>query len=483
MSTDPKSVQAESHAEATKEPLFNSIDGDQQVTEIESYCVNCHENGITRLLLTKIPHFREIIVMAFECPHCGFRNNEIQSAGVIQEKGSSQTCRIDGSKKDLNRQIVKSESASVKIHEIDLEIPAKTGPGLLTTAEGLLSDIIDDLSEAQPLRKYQDEATYNKIEAIISKLRTYMEGNEPFTITVDDIAGNSYIENLCAPNPDPQIKIKHYNRTPDQDAMLGLSTQPASEGQADSSAEPDAELTNPETDIPEILHFPANCSSCNAPGETKMHVMDIPYFKQVVIMSTSCDYCGYKSNEVKAGGPISEKGKKITLKVVDQEDLSRDILKSETCGLTIPEIDLHLTPGTLGGRFTTVEGLLTQVLDELENRTPFAKGDSVGGEKQNSFKGFLNKLRTLLTLSQPFTLILDDPLANSYLQNLYAPDPDPNMEIEYYERTWDQNEDLGLNDLVLEGYENADEQTRESGNKKGQEMEKVIEETEEEGTE
>ena len=53
----------------------------------------------------------------------------------------------------------------------------------------------------------------------------------------------------------------------------------------------------------------------------------------------------------------------------------------------------------------------------------------------------------------PFTLILDDPLANSYLQNLYAPDPDPNMTSEEYERTWEQNEDLGLNDMKVENYE------------------------------
>lgn len=44
-------------------------------------------------------------------------------------------------------------------------------------------------------------------------------------------------------------------------------------------------------------------------------------------------------------------------------------------------------------------------------------------------------------------------MANSYLQNLYAPDPDPNMTTEVYDRTWEQNEDLGLNDMVVEGYE------------------------------
>ena len=52
----------------------------------------------------------------------------------------------------------------------------------------------------------------------------------------------------------------------------------------------------------------------------------------------------------------------------------------------------------------------------------------------------------------PFTLILDDPLANSYMQNIYAPDPDPNMTIEMYERTWEQNEELGLNDINVDNY-------------------------------
>ena len=44
-------------------------------------------------------------------------------------------------------------------------------------------------------------------------------------------------------------------------------------------------------------------------------------------MSTNCDLCGYRDNEVKSGAAISELGRRITLKVHDREDLSRDILK------------------------------------------------------------------------------------------------------------------------------------------------------------
>ena len=57
---------------------------------------------------------------------------------------------------------------------------------------------------------------------------------------------------------------------------------------------------------------------------------------------------------------------------------------------------------------------------------------------------------------RPFTLILDDPLANSYIQSLYAPDPDPGLETEWYDRTFEQNEALGLNDIKVEGYDDSE---------------------------
>ncbi|CAG8672986.1 15582_t:CDS:2 [Acaulospora morrowiae] len=440
---------AEKMEENKGENLFPEIgevvqtdDNDVKPTEIESFCMNCEQNGITKLLLTKIPYWREIVIMSFNCEHCGMSNNEVQFAGSIAENGCTYTCKIV-SKEDLDRQLVKSETATVKIPELDLEIPATTKKGRLTTVEGLVSSIVDDLSADQPIRKSTDEETYNKIDVIIQKLSGYLENSEEFSIAVDDPAGNSYIESLCVPGPDPKLHVLQYDRTPEMNAALGY-------------LEPTNDTNAPEEntdEIPEVMRFPANCSHCSAPTDTKMHLLNIPHFKEVVIMSTVCDSCGYKSNEVKAGGPISPTGKRIILKMEDVEDLSRDILKSETCGLSIPEVDLELQSGTLGGRFTTVEGLLRQVYDELQNKIPFVSGDSVQKERKATFENFMKKLNKVITgESFPVHLILDDPLSNSYLQNPYAPDPDPNMKIEVYERSFEQNEFLGLNDMVLENY-------------------------------
>jgi len=44
-------------------------------------------------------------------------------------------------------------------------------------------------------------------------------------------------------------------------------------------------------------------------------------------MSFTCDQCGYKNNEIKAGGPIAEKGRRIALRVMKPEDMARDLLK------------------------------------------------------------------------------------------------------------------------------------------------------------
>jgi zinc finger protein len=39
---------------------------------------------------------------------------------------------------------------------------------------------------------------------------------------------------------------------------------------------------------------------------------------------------------------------------------------------------------------------------------------------------------------------------------VYAPEDDPNMKVEHYERTYEQNELLGLNDMKTENYKEED---------------------------
>ncbi|KAF7288707.1 Zinc-finger protein ZPR1 [Mycena chlorophos] len=443
------------------------LDEDKAVEEIESLCMKCHEQGVTRLLLTSIPYFREVIVMSFRCEHCGWQNNEVQAASTIRPEGTIYTARIL-TRQDLDRQIVRSPTCEIYLAEYELTLPPSSR-GQLTTVEGLLRDVVTDLSLDQPLRRIQDPTGYEKLQILIDKLKEIVldEDDEAieqlssaekaelpmpaFTIKLDDPAGNSWVE-FIGSMADPKWNMRSYQRTLQHNIALGLvAPEDAESGELPAVQEESAD-NEPGRENEEIFVFKGVCSSCGHPLDTLMKKVSIPYFQDVLIMSTNCDRCGYRDNEVKSGAAISDKGKRIILKVEDRDDLSRDILKSETAGLEIPEIELVLQQGTLGGRFTTVEGILEQIYEELAEKV-FTAGDSAINTDRSAFEIFLGKLKGVKEAAEPFTLILDDPLANSYVQNLYAPDPDPNMTVELYERTFEQNEELGLNDIHVEGYE------------------------------
>ncbi len=68
--------------------IDTDISEEQQPTEVESVCFSCGDNGVTRLLLVKVPHFRELIVMSFTCEKCGYRDQEVQFGGVYNEHGA-----------------------------------------------------------------------------------------------------------------------------------------------------------------------------------------------------------------------------------------------------------------------------------------------------------------------------------------------------------------------------------------------------------
>ncbi|KAL2265504.1 hypothetical protein VTJ83DRAFT_6604 [Remersonia thermophila] len=446
-------------------PAAATADDDGRVVEeIESLCMNCEENGVTRMLLTKIPYFREIIVMSFSCDKCGYSNNEVQPAGTFQLKGARYELRLFGAD-DFQRTVVKSDTATVKFIELDVEIPA--GKGQLTNVEGLLTTVIDDLEYGQEKRKEEQPEVYAKVAEIISKGRKMLEGESfPFRVAVDDPAGNSFIA------PDPRDGVgkwekREYLRTREQNTALGL-TDTAQSNDLDENGDiiPD-----------QVYSFPASCPGCLHPCTTHMKMVDIPHFRQVVIMNTSCDDCGYKSNDVKTGGEIPEKGRKVTIRVKSAVDLARDILKSESCAMECPELSLSVNPGTLGGRFTTVEGLLTQVRDDLHSQIFDAdadadasarKHDGLSIDEKTRWEQFFDDLNAAINGEKEFTIILTDPLASSYVQSL-ADDPsqpDDQMTVEWYERTDEEEEDLGLKDMKVEGYEEDAEPAQKNGDAK-----------------
>ncbi len=114
---------------------------------------------------------------------------------------------------------------------------------------------------------------------------------------------------------------------------------------------------------------------------------------------------------------IEEKGIRYTLKLTDPSDLNRDLLKSDSASFEIPEIEFFMAAGTLGDKFTTIEGLLNDLRTNLDNVSPFGFGDSETVGKANKMKDLLDTIGVIQEGKKlDVTIILDDPSGNSYLQ-------------------------------------------------------------------
>ncbi|CAN0260409.1 unnamed protein product, partial [Laminaria digitata] len=153
---------------------------------------------------------------------------KVTFGGELQEKG----CRFDlkvNNAEDLNRQVIKSDFATVKFVEVEFEIPPQSR-GEVTTVEGLLRTSAERLGEAQDLRMERSPEVGAQIAGVIARLALMSAGVDsefPFTMVVDDPSGNSFVENPSAPNKDPALTTVHYTRTATQDMSLGL--QPSQE--------------------------------------------------------------------------------------------------------------------------------------------------------------------------------------------------------------------------------------------------------------
>lgn len=194
---------------------------------IESVCMDCKKNGETRFMYTKIPMFKEIILSSFACDHCGYRDNEVQFGGKLGDKGCKYSLNVTD-QDCLNRSVVKSEFATIRIPELDFEIPPQTQKGSIKTVEGYLLTTIEGLSELQDQRRKFNPEAAAKIDEFIEKMKAMREGREfGWKFELDDPSGNSFIQNPNAPNPDLACSHSFFQRTVEDYKNMGYNVDEA----------------------------------------------------------------------------------------------------------------------------------------------------------------------------------------------------------------------------------------------------------------
>lgn len=174
------------------------------------------------------------------------------------------------------------------------------------------------------------------------------------------------------------------------------------------------------------------------------------------------------------------KGCIYSVHILNHKDFDRQIVKSNTCTITIPEISLTIPASR--GQLTTVQGLISDIARDLSIDQPVRK--VMDPETYGKIEGIVERLRTCLNDEDedgfldrkraegaefivgkkaeekefiPFTLKLDDPTGNSFVQ-FFETTSDPQWTLRAYNRTRDQNVELGL--VAEEGSNPAGENSK-----------------------
>ncbi|KAL4839035.1 hypothetical protein H8958_007623 [Nasalis larvatus] len=113
----------------------------------------------------------------------------------------------------MNREMVKTDSATTRIHELDFQIPAFSQKGARSTVEGLITHATSGLERDQPARRANKDDTAERTDEFVVKLEELKQAVSPFTVITDDPSGNSSVENPRAAQKDDALVITHYNWT------------------------------------------------------------------------------------------------------------------------------------------------------------------------------------------------------------------------------------------------------------------------------
>ena len=174
------------------------------------------------------------------------------------------------------------------------------------------------------------------------------------------------------------------------------------------------------------------CPICQQKGEVYMiaHIDEIPYFGEHTQVTVMCHSCGWKQTDF-----IPAEGQKAgcwSLLLDNPNQLKSRVVRSSSCTIRIPELDLQVNPGSNAtGYVSNVEGVLNRfveiinmVLRDLQNDVSSKLTEDRGIDLSQTVAEIsqLEEIITQLTTidgenSNPFTLELLDPHGHSMIMD------------------------------------------------------------------
>jgi zinc finger protein len=160
------------------------------------------------------------------------------------------------------------------------------------------------------------------------------------------------------------------------------------------------------------------CPICNAEGHVRMitHIDEIPYFGEHTQITVLCHSCGWRQTDF-----IPAEGKKPggwTLLISDPQHIRARVVRSSSCTIRIPELDLEVKPGSSStGYVSNIEGVLNRFMDVIIMVTRQAYTDDADQSDINRLKEMHTTLLELKEdpIPNPITIEFLDPNGHSQI--------------------------------------------------------------------
>jgi zinc finger protein ZPR1 len=150
-----------------------------------------------------------------------------------------------------------------------------------------------------------------------------------------------------------------------------------------------------------------NCPVCHCALEMRWHQDNIPYFGDVMEISTICT-CGFHYADTLI---LSQKEPtRHTMKVSTADHMCTRVIRSTSGTVRIPEWGLDIEPGPASeGYVSNVEG----ILDRVERIVSMARKWAENEEEVKRADELLSEIEAARDGKTCFTLVIEDPLGNS----------------------------------------------------------------------
>ena len=154
--------------------------------------------------------------------------------------------------------------------------------------------------------------------------------------------------------------------------------------------------------------LPGPCPVCQAEIQYLYQTEEIPFFSEILIISTVCPSCGYRLADTQL--LRNAEPSRWELRIEYPEDMMVRVIRSTNGAISIPELGVRIDPGpACEGFISNVEGVLVRVDGVLSNLRSWAESD----EERERIDTLKESIARIQEGQLPATLVIEDLSGNS----------------------------------------------------------------------